>query len=178
MPRYVAFLRGINVGGHRVQMSRLREVFAEMGCAGAETFIASGNVIFDSPSRTPAALETRIEAHLAAALGYAVPTLLRTPAQLDAVLGALPFTPDELASAHAVHVVFLRDPIAPHEEAGLLALDTPVDRLRPRGRELYWWCGGKLSESQIPPAAFGRALGRRVTTMRNTTMLKKLVAKL
>lgn len=178
MPRYVAFLRGINVGGHRVQMSRLRDEFAALGFTAAETFIASGNVIFDSPSRSTAALESRIEAHLGAALGYAVPTLLRTPAELRDVLAHLPFTPDEVSSAHAVHVIFLREPIGADEDRAVRALDTPVDLLRSRGRELYWWCRGLLSESQVPPAAFGRVLGRRVTTMRNTTMLKKLVAKL
>lgn len=48
MPSHVAFLRGINVGGHRVKMDRLRGLFGEMGSEGVSTFIASGNVHFNS----------------------------------------------------------------------------------------------------------------------------------
>ena len=65
--RYVAFLRAINVGGHTVKMERLRELFAELGLANVETFIASGNVIFDAPSGDAGALERQIEQHLHAA---------------------------------------------------------------------------------------------------------------
>jgi len=48
MPRYVALLRGINLGGHTVKMDRLKKLFEELGLKNVETFIASGNVIFES----------------------------------------------------------------------------------------------------------------------------------
>ena len=48
--RYVAFLRGINVGGHRVSMADLRDVFTSLKFGNVDTFIASGNVIFDAPA--------------------------------------------------------------------------------------------------------------------------------
>jgi len=106
MPRYVALLRGINVGGHVVKMDRLRTVFAAIGCSDVETFIASGNVIFSSPSGDAAALERRAEAALEEALGYEVTTFIRTPEQLQSIaieadaylLCAVPFV---VGSPHA-----------------------------------------------------------------------------
>ena len=50
MLQYIAFLRGINVGGHRVKMDRLRAIFAELGLKDVSTFIASGNVLFSTES--------------------------------------------------------------------------------------------------------------------------------
>src|SRR5580765_8114539 len=86
MTRLVAFLRAINVGGHTVEMVKLKKLFEQLAFSGVETFIASGNVIFDAPKATPAALEKKIAAHLEKALGYEVGTFLRTPVELAAVL--------------------------------------------------------------------------------------------
>ena len=52
MPRYITFLRAINVGGHTVKMDRLREIFESLGFANVETFIASGNVVFERRRET------------------------------------------------------------------------------------------------------------------------------
>ncbi len=83
--RYIAFLRAINVGGRVVKMDQLKRLFEELPLSDVETYIASGNVIFTSAARTAAPLEAKIEAHLERRLGYAVPTFLRTPAELAAV---------------------------------------------------------------------------------------------
>ena len=91
MNRYVAFLRAINVGGRVVKMERIRRVLEGDGLAGVRTVIASGNVLFESRSRTPAALEARIEAVLRAALGFEVKTFLRTAPEVAAVVSQNPF---------------------------------------------------------------------------------------
>src|SRR5205814_3611258 len=74
MPRYVAFLRAINVGGHIVKMDDLRRQFEKLGFTDVQTFIASGNVIFTSPSKDGKALERRIEERLEKAIRYEVRT--------------------------------------------------------------------------------------------------------
>jgi uncharacterized protein (DUF1697 family) len=178
MALQVALLRGINVGGHRVPMARLREAFEELGFTGVRTFIASGNVVFDGGRKSAASLERTIEAHLASVLGFDVPTLLRTPAELHAIVDRVPFSEADVAAAHAVHVIFLREPLDRAAAAALPELDTPRDRFATAGREIYWWCGGPLSETLVPAKAFGRVLGPRVTTMRNMTMLRRLAATL
>ena len=78
MTRYVAFLRGLNVGGHTVKMDALRKHFEDLGFENVSTFIASGNVIFETKDAKPAALEKKIEQALERALGYEVATFLRT----------------------------------------------------------------------------------------------------
>src|SRR5687768_17634428 len=98
MPKYVAFLRAINVGGHTVKMDHLRSLFAALGFANVETFIASGNVIFDSPSKTPAALERKIEKHLFDSFGYKAATFIRTVNELTEVVSHQPFPPAEMAA--------------------------------------------------------------------------------
>ena len=88
-----AFLRAINVGGHRVTMDELRGLFADLGFPEAETFLASGNVVLDvrpEGREEPADLERRIEAGLEEALGYEVATFLRDADELRAVAAAVP----------------------------------------------------------------------------------------
>src|SRR5690348_3020315 len=73
---WVALLRGINVGGHTVTMARMRELFGELGFGGVRSYIQSGNIFFQSDEPDRPALRGRIEQHLQATLGYAVPTCL------------------------------------------------------------------------------------------------------
>src|ERR1039458_910825 len=86
MPRYVALLRGINLGGHTVKMDRLKKLFEELGLKNVETFIASGNVVFESASKNAGALEKKIAVHLEKSLGFPAATFLRTDQELAAVL--------------------------------------------------------------------------------------------
>src|SRR4030095_12113038 len=92
MPRYVAFLRAINVGGHIVKMDQLRKLFTQLGFTDVETFIASGNVLFSSSSKSGPALEKKIEKHLKAALGYEGATLSGTPAEVCEAAAHEPFS--------------------------------------------------------------------------------------
>ncbi len=94
MPKYVAFLRAINVGGHIVKMDRLQRLFEDNGCVDVQTVIASGNVIFQSPSRSETALAAKIARCLEDGLGYPVATFLRTPAELVAAARRKPFEGD------------------------------------------------------------------------------------
>ena len=68
MTKTIAFLRAINVGGHNVKMESLRALFEQLGFDAVETFIASGNVVFETDAAPDTALEAAIEAHLKAAL--------------------------------------------------------------------------------------------------------------
>jgi uncharacterized protein (DUF1697 family) len=80
MRRYFAFLRAINVGGHTVTMENLRKLCESFGLSDVETFIASGNLIFQSSEPNTAALELKIASGLQSALGYEVATFIRSEA--------------------------------------------------------------------------------------------------
>ena len=96
MQRSIAFLRAINVGGHTVKMDDLRTLFATLDFSNVETFIASGNVIFETPKENAATLERRIEQHLQQALGYHVATFIRSASEVAATAHYQPFPPAEL----------------------------------------------------------------------------------
>jgi uncharacterized protein (DUF1697 family) len=170
MPRYCAFLRAINVGGRVVKMDRLREVFEQAGLANVETFIASGNVLFDSRAN-PAALEKKIEKRLNAALGYPVETFLRTGEDLAAIAAYTPFEETGLA----LHVGFMAS--APGNPAAILDCRTAADEFHVYGREVYWLCRVKFNESLVKPKIFEKAIGAPIT-FRSITTVAKLAAKL
>ena len=96
MPKLVAFLRAINVGGHTVSMDTLRREFEAIGLKDVETFIASGNVVFTAPPGKTTALERKIEKRLHDSLGYEVRTFIRTEAEVAAIAGYKPFEDAQL----------------------------------------------------------------------------------
>lgn len=177
MPRHVAFLRAINVGGHTVTMADLRRHFEALGLARVETFIASGNVVFEARGGSAEALRRRIERHLGAALGWEVATFLRSPAEVAAVARHAPFDPAAMAAARALNVAFLEAPLGAAARRALAALETPIDRFHAHGREVYWLCRVRQSESRFSNAGLERALGVR-STMRGMNTVQRLAARL
>ncbi|MEP7294639.1 MAG: DUF1697 domain-containing protein [Burkholderiales bacterium] len=172
MPRCVAFLRAVNVDGRTVKMDALRAAFEALPLTNVETFIASGNVVFDSRARDAAALERRIEGQLLAAFGFEIDTFVRT---LDEV--ALVVAHPTLQTTAATQVVgFLRSAPAPQALLAVAAMSTDTDRLVVHGRELLWLSSNRQSDSVFSNAAFERALKTR-STFRGVGTLRKLVAK-
>ncbi len=177
MPKYVAFLRAINVGGRVVKMDRLRSLFEELPLSDVETFIASGNVIFTAASRSPAALEAKIGALLGQRLGYAVPTFLRTPAELALVARQRPFGDVALsAKGAAMYVGFVAQPPEAVVRKKFLGMKCATDEFQIRGREVYWLCHKRMMESLYSGAQIEKALGVPVT-FRNLNTVEKLATK-
>lgn len=178
MPKYVALLRAINVGGHTVRMETLRRLFESLGLSGVETFIASGNVIFDAPRAGAAkALERKIESSLEQALGYQVATFLRTTDELAAVARYKPFADGELeADGNVLYVAFLSDEPGAEATRKLLSFADEVDDFHVRGREVYWLSRKKVGESKFSGALLEKTLGAQAT-VRNSTTVRKLAAK-
>ena len=177
MPRYIAFLRAINVGGHTVKMDRLRGLFEEIGFANVETFIASGNVIFEARAGKTAALEKKIEQHLFAALGYGVATFVRTTADVVAVAAHQPFSPEDHAHPeNYLYILFLSE--APTAEAARQVVDCrdAINDLAVVGRQVYWLRRAKISDPDHPAPPFDKFLNMP-GTLRNATTVRKLAAK-
>ena len=176
MPRYIALLRAVNVGGRIVKMDELREHFADAGFSDVETFIASGNVICSSATKSATAAEQAIEKHLKRALGYDVATFIRTPAEVAAAAAHEPFPAPHVATAGAYVAAFLKGPIDPAGKQGLAALASPEDRFVANGSVVYWLSTLKQSETKLTLVKFEHAVGSPAT-MRAMTSLKKLAAK-
>jgi uncharacterized protein (DUF1697 family) len=175
MSRYIAFLRAINVGGHTVKMETLRQLFQGMGFTGVETFIASGNVVFEAPSQEPRLLEERIMANLRGALGYEVATFLRTGPELVAIANYQAFPPEALAAAATFNIAFLADPLDPMSIQKLMALKSDLDDFHVHGREVYWLCRVLQSQSTFSNAVLEKTTGRP-STLRGAKTIKKMAA--
>jgi uncharacterized protein (DUF1697 family) len=176
--RGIAFLRAINVGGnHVVKMDRLKKLFAQAGFTGVETFIASGNVVFDlSPSTKAAAVERTIEAMLLDALGYEVVTFVRTDRELRAAAEHEPFSPGSLKQAKRFNVAFVKQPLDAPAVKTIKALATPVEEFHVRGREIYWLSRVVQSESKVSNAALEKTL-RQLSTVRGISTVRMMAEK-
>ena len=163
--RLVAFLRAINVGGRVVTMDRLRRIFERAGLAGVATYIASGNVIFDAPrgAKGFAPMERKLAAALQKGLGYEVATFVRTADEVSEAATRLPFSKREADGFAALNVAFLAAPLNASQTKALAGLATEVDQLQPQGREIYWGCRVKQSDSKFSNAVLERALGVEAT---------------
>lgn len=175
MPRYLAFLRAINVGGHTVKNTELVKLFAGAGVAGAETFIASGNVTFTSTAK-PAALEKKLEAHFEKTLGYEVKTFLRTRAELAAIGETRPFPKARHASATVLVVGFLAKAPTPAQKKILAGFNNEESDFAAVGRELYWLCQVNQSASAFFKVPFEKRFGA-ACTWRNMNTVERLLAK-
>jgi uncharacterized protein (DUF1697 family) len=176
MSRYIAFLRAVNVGGHTIKMDALHHIFESLGFADVETFIASGNVIFETKAGNNKALEKKIESHLKESLGYEVATFIRTDAEVAEIAAYKPFSQSQLDAAAAFNVGFLVDPLDDAGKKKLLSLKTDIDDFHVHGREIYWLCKKKQSESKVSNVAIEKALGVK-STLRGVNTVKKLAEK-
>lgn len=175
MARYVAFLRGMNLGNRRIKNDELCRHVSGLGFDGVATFRASGNVIFDADGK-PAEISSRMEQGLAEALGYEVPIFLRDENEVREIAGRDPFDHERVsASKGKIQVAFLLR--KPGAKAGkeVLALASEEDALALEGRELYWLPSGGISESDLDLQSIAAALGP--TTIRTKGTVDQIAAK-
>jgi uncharacterized protein (DUF1697 family) len=177
MAIFVAFLRGMNIAGRRITNEELREAFARIGRPDADTFRASGNVIFEAPAKgNRARLARRIEAGLGEELGYEVPVFLRSGREVAAIAAFEPFEPSLVASSRGKLQVALL-PGRPSRAATRRALAeaTDEDRLEIRASELYWLPSGSMRDSGLDLRSVEAALGP--WTMRTKGTIEQIAAR-
>jgi uncharacterized protein (DUF1697 family) len=172
--KYYAFLRAINVGGHTVKMAVLKQIFESLGFTDIETFLASGNVGFETTSTNVCELEKSIEDKLQGSLGFEVATFLRTYAELNDIARFQPFSESAMKTAVSVNVAFLKEPLDTSDSKKVLALDTPTDEFLVHGQEVYWLVRTRQSESSFSNAVLEKTLGKK-STIRGIETIKKMV---
>jgi uncharacterized protein (DUF1697 family) len=171
-----AFLRGLNVGGHRLTMDTLRDAFRALGLGDARTFIASGNVVFDAKGGNLRKLEATIEEGLFARLGYRVDTFLRTADDVRSLAGSEPFSQLPRLPDDRVHVIFLKTPPPQGLDARLLGVVPAGDAVTILGREVLWLRRGKLSDVKLRGSDPVQAVISTPSTMRNLNTVQRLSA--
>jgi uncharacterized protein (DUF1697 family) len=176
MSRYVAFLRGMNLGGRRITNDDLRSHFEALECEDVATFRASGNVIFAVEGESPAKLTARLEDGLAEALGYEAPVFLRTAKEIAAIAAHEPFDGRERAGSDGkLQVAMLAKKPAAAAARKALAHASKEDRLALEKRELYWLPAGRMSDSELDLKALHTLLGPM--TIRTESTIEQIAEK-
>ncbi|SCL20550.1 Uncharacterized conserved protein, DUF1697 family [Micromonospora rhizosphaerae] len=156
--RYVALLRGVNVGATRIAMADLRRLVTDLGHEDVRTYLQSGNVVFTSTTRDTATLAKGIEQAIADELGLTVPVLVRSGAELAAVADASPYA-DKQDDPTRLLVAFLS---AAPAKARLAELTVPA------GENIEYTVAGREIHLHFPDGGYGR------TKFTNTYLEKKL----
>src|SRR5262245_10486903 len=158
-------------------MDQLRGLFESLGLENVETFIASGNVIFDAGTTKTEVLERKIEKHLQKSLGYEVTTFVRTVKELAEIARYEPFAAEELtADGNTLFVCFVAKKLSAAATEKLLSHVSRVDNFHHYGREVYWLYRRKHGESKFYGPLLEKTLTVK-TTVRNINTVNRLVAK-
>jgi uncharacterized protein (DUF1697 family) len=173
MSVHIALLRAINVGGHnKVSMSELRDLFGDLGLAGATTLLQSGNVVFQSDRLTGAALEHQLEVETAERLKVSVDYLVRSAAEWQKIVARNPF-PEEAKNdpAHLLVMVLKTAPPAKKVDALRAAIEGP-EIVRCDGKQLYIVYPAGIGHSKLTVALIEKKLDSRGTGRNWNTVLK------
>jgi uncharacterized protein (DUF1697 family) len=176
VPRYVAFLRAINIGGRRASSQQLAECLDSCGFTNVANFRASGNLIFDADRASPAALAKRVDEALTEGLGFEVRSFLRTASQVRAIAALEPFPAKVLAKSHGkLQVALLAKPPSKGKRDEILALATDADPLVISGSELYWLPTGPTMQTDLDLRLLDKLVGDN--TRRTKNMISEIAAK-
>ena len=165
MPRAVALLRAVNVGGRFVKMEKVRALATGAGLENVSTYIQSGNLIFDCSAREAPRLEAWLEALWRKELGWEVATLVRTRKQMADLFAEGGKLEHGLKGKDVRHYVsFLRSEPDREARAELHGWSYAKERLLLCGRELHFWCTLPSHEAKYTNARLERLLKLPATT--------------
>lgn len=173
MTKYVVFLRAVNVGGNTIiKMADLKRMFESFGLEDVQTYIQSGNVIFESDEAEADELATRVESQLEKALGNRIPLFVRTIEEVQAIAAKSPF---ETKDEETVHVAFLNQKPDKKQQQALMAFKSEADDFTVKGREVYNLRRDR--ENSVFSNAFIEKILKMPSTTRNLTTIKKIAEK-
>lgn len=171
--KYVAFLRPINVGGHAIiKMADLKKMFESAGLNNVQTYIQSGNVIFESEETNPDSLAKQIERQLEKAAEYKIELFVRTMRDLQSIAKRSPF---KAKDGEMVYVAFLDKKPGQKSQQALLVFRSDADHFAFKGRELYILRRDR--ERLVFSTNFVEKILKMPTTTRNLTTITKIVEK-
>lgn len=173
MKTYIALLKGINVGGHKkIPMAELRELLTKSGFENVQTYIQSGNVVFQSSKGDILAIEKKIQKDILDYFGFEVSVLVMTPLELKRIFDTSPFSEEKKKASYF-----------------MMLHDTPTDNLVKIASEkvyegeaykiikncIYYFCDKGLGQSKFDANFFERQL-KTFTTARNYNTMVKLLS--
>jgi uncharacterized protein (DUF1697 family) len=174
---FLSMLRGINVGGKKVPMVELREVYEVMKLKKVRTYIQSGNVIFEAKESDALKLEKQLKKKISAHFGFDVPVVIRTQKEIEVVLKNNPFLKEKNIQEDRLYVTFLADIPEKDLLGKIIVQDGTTDRFIILGKEAYLYCPGGYGETKLSNNFFEKKLKVSATTRnwRTTNELLKMM---
>jgi uncharacterized protein (DUF1697 family) len=176
MITYITMLRGINVGGaKKVLMKDLAGLYEACGFTNIRTYVQSGNVVFDSVEKKPAAISKTIEEQIEKKYKFHADVIVRTPEDFEKVIAGNPFLKARGAEPNLLYVTLLSD--APDKQAvqDLANVNSGEERHAVKGREIFIFCPGGYGKTKLSNNFFESKL-KRVATTRNWNTVTTLYA--
>ena len=179
MPAYVAMLRAVNVTGHTIKMEQLRGLCDGLGLQKVETYVQSGNIVFQAKTENPALLSKRIAESILDSFGFETPVIVRTSKDMESVVAHNPFLNEKDVDSSKLHVTFLEEAAQKSSLKTLEKLATSQDRFYPASREIYLYCPEGYGRAKLSNNAIEKALSVTATTRnwRTTNTLLDMVSK-
>ena len=164
MPIIISLLRGINVGGNKkIKMADLRDLYTSLGFKNTKTLLQSGNAIFETDNTDMTAIQQTIEEGIQAKFGFEVTIILRTAAQLKAIVANHPYTDEQLNDPAKIAVVYL-DRTPDDEAVNDLRDNNPgKEDIHANGQELYLFYPDGMGRSKLDHNRIQRALNVSAT---------------
>lgn len=172
--RYIAILRGINVGtGRKVLMADLKKQCESLGLKNVQTYIQSGNLIFELEQPEPiSALETRLQKAFSKTFGFEIPVLIRTAAEWAESIAQNPFLNEENVNIDRLHLTCLKEMPSPELLEKIKTFQYLPDRYEIVGRDVFIFCAAGYGTSKLVNSFFESKLKVPATTRNWKTVMK------
>lgn len=177
MITFISFLRGVNMTGHNsIKMKDLAAMYDDLGFIQSETFIQSGNVIFNCDNdKSITELSTAIESRIKTQFGYDVPVMIRTVPGMKSIISSNPYLNEPDFDPAKMAVIFLHDELTGSQIDKVADVDYPPDKFKIIGREIFTYCPNGFGRTKIYTNFFEKKM-KVLGTARNwktvTTMLE------
>jgi uncharacterized protein (DUF1697 family) len=168
MPTFISMLRGINVGGSKpIRMADLKAAYETLGLLNVQTYVNSGNVVFDDSKLTAPELATKIQAQLKKSFGHDIPVIIRTTADLKKVITHNPFLKgDREINLERLYITFLAATPAKADVKNLVVPQAQDDEFIIKGQEVFLYCPMGYGNTKLSNNLFEKKL-KTAATSRN-----------
>jgi len=165
MTTHISLLRGINVSGkNKIRMTDLRDLYASLGFAQVETYLQSGNVVFEAGETDGTVLSQQIEAAIVRAWGFDVAVLMRRPADIARIIENNPFLTERGEDPARQYVTFLHAAPGDIDASGLDGTEGGGDEYVVGEREVFVFCPNGYGRTKLSNTFFERKLKIQATT--------------
>lgn len=175
--KYIAFLRGINVGGnHKLPMADLKKEILNLGFRNPDTLLNSGNLVFEGRPEDPGLLENRLSEHLKKVFGFPVPVLLRTSAEIMDLITDNPFAGTTVTPDTRLYCSFLSVPTQVKPDLPWISSDGAFQILEVRDRTVCSVLNLQLNRTTKAMDGLEQLFGKTMTT-RNYNTIQRIADK-